>query len=330
VRIDRVTDLASRQHGAVSVRQLRRLGVSARAQSALTANGRLQLVAPGVAVVAGSPDTWHRRLRIGLLAQDARAWVSHESAAALHNLDRTVPGRVELTVPRGARLVQVPGARVHTTTDLGRLDVLTISGFRCASATRTILDLAATGASSDRLAAAIDSAIRNRLSAPVVLAERLASFRGPGHHGVRLLDKLLIDAGGETMLERLFLRLVRRAGLPRPRTQRRIRGDRDHVARVDFLFVPEQLVVEVTGRLGHSTPSDRGRDAQRRNDLQDLGYAVYEYTWADVTRRPGYVAETMTTRLAARLPRQPGAQPGGASSNASKRNGGATVQPTRA
>jgi len=131
------------------------------------------------------------------------------------------------------------------------------------------------------------------------------------------------------MLERHFLRLVRRAGLSRPITQRRIRGDAHHVARVDFLYDREHMVIEVSGRLGHSAPADRARDAQRRNELQDLGYAVYEYTWGDVTRRPDYVITTLAARLAERQSRQPGCQSGGASSKASKRNGGATVQPTR-
>ena len=102
------------------------------------------------------------------------------------------------------------------------------------------------------------------------------------------------------MLERRFLRLVREAGLPRPLTQRRIRSDGRHVARVDFLYENRRMVIEVTGRLGHSDPRNRARDAQRRNELQDLGYAVFEYTWADVTRRPSYVATTLASRLAAR------------------------------
>ena len=56
-------------------------------------------------------------------------------------------------------------------------------------------------------------------------------------------------------------------------------------------------MVEVSGRTGHSSPGERGRDAQRRNELQDAGRKVYEYTWKDVTRRPAYVAATMTSRL---------------------------------
>ena len=300
MNLDAIYQLASGQHAAISTHQLRHLGVSAKVQRSMIAAGRFETAATGVVVIAGSANTWYRRLHVGLLALGDGAWVSHEAAAALLGLDRSSSGLAEFTVMRGCRVVKIPGAIVHTTTNVGPVDVLSVDGFRCASATRTVLDLAAAGVSRDRLAAAIDSAIRLHLSAPLVLVERLADVRGSGQHGVRLLDQLLLDAGGESMLERRFLRLVREAGLPRPLTQRRIRSDGRNVARVDFLYEERRMVIEVTGRLGHSYPADRARDAQRRNELQDLGYAVYEYTWADVTRRPGYVVTTLASRLAAR------------------------------
>jgi very-short-patch-repair endonuclease len=166
-----------------------------------------------------------------------------------------------------------------------------------ASATRTIIDLAALGIADILLGAAIDSAVRLRLSAPSVVARRLAELRGTGRRGARLLDTLLVDAGGESELERRFLRLLRQAGLPRPRAQVVCRVDGRQVARVDFLFAGWRIVVEVSGQLGHAAPRDRTRDAQRRNELQDADHVVYEYTWGDVTTRPAYVAETMRERL---------------------------------
>ena len=96
----------------------------------------------------------------------------------------------------------------------------------------------------------------------------------------------------------LFLRLVRAAGLPRPVTQHRVRSDGRHVARVDFLYPEARVVIEVSGRLGHSNPADRSRDAQRRNELQDLGYRVYEYTCGDLSCRPDFVVNTLRQRVA--------------------------------
>jgi very-short-patch-repair endonuclease len=296
-----VVELAGRQHGAVSVAQTRSAGLNARDQLCAVRAGRLVVVERTVLVVAGSPDTWNRRLQVGLLALGGDAWVSHEAAAALLGLDRSVPGALEFTTARARRCRPPAGCIVHTTTRIGAVDVLTVGGFRCASATRTVLDLAA-GATPDRLAAALDSSIRLHLSAPLVLIERLGELRGPGRYGVRLLDQLLLDSGGETMLERRFLALVREAGLPRPVTQQRVRSHGRHVARVDFLYTAQSMVVEVSGRLGHSNPADRGRDAQRRNELQDLGFAIYEYTWGDIVRRPRYVTTTLADRIGRRTP----------------------------
>ena len=99
------------------------------------------------------------------------------------------------------------------------------------------------------------------------------------------------------MLERRFLELTRRAGLPSPEHAGRPPPRRPHVPRVDFEFEPYGIVVEVSGRLGHSTPTERARDAQRRNELQDVGRQVFEYTWEDVTRRPAFVERSLAIRL---------------------------------
>ena len=186
---------------------------------------------------------------------------------------------------------------MHTTTVQGPTDIVILEGFRCSSATRTVIDLAAASIPKARLEAAIDSAVRSGATAPIVLERRLTELRGSGRAGVRRLDRLLIDSGGESMLERRFLALVRRAGLARPETQVVQRRCGHHVARVDFLFRQQGVVVEVTGRLGHSTPAERGRDAQRRNELIDLGLRVYEYTWAHVTERQAWVVATLRARL---------------------------------
>ena len=39
------------------------------------------------------------------------------------------------------------------------------------------------------------------------------------------------------------------------------------------------------------------RDAQRRNELQDLDYRVYECIWEHLTRRPAWVIDTLRQRL---------------------------------
>jgi very-short-patch-repair endonuclease len=298
VRIDdALAALISAQDGAVSTDQLRNAGISSSRQHRMVEHGLLRRAAPRVYVLRGSPDTQRRRLHIGLLCLGERSWVSFEAAAALHGLDRSRPDAVEFTIERGRR--PVAGTfRVHTTTRLDPIDHVVVDGFRTTSATRTIYDLALARSHPRRLEAAIDSAVRLQLSAPEVILRRLAGLRGSGRWGCLRVEDLLTDAGGHTMLERRFLELVRRAGLPRPRTQVVFRAGGRHVARVDFLFDDAGAVVEVSGQKGHSSPSERLRDAQRRNELQDLGLRVFEYTYAEVTEQPLMVQRTLRLRLA--------------------------------
>jgi len=291
-----LNDLAADQDGLITVAQLRAQGVSPWAQRRLVADGWMCRLAPRVYALRGSPDTHRRRLRCGLLCLGERSWVSFEAAATLHGLDRSRPHAVEFTIDRRRRPAVLP-FMVHTTTRLDPIDHLVVDGLRVMSATRTVFDLALARAHPHRIEAAIDSAVRLQLSSPEVLARRLSALRGSGRWGCRLVEDMITDSGGHTHLERRFLELVRAAGLPAPRTQVVFRVDGRHVARVDFLFEEYDVVVEVSGQKGHSSPAERARDAQRRNELQDLGLRVFEYTFDDVTKRPDMVRRTLLARL---------------------------------
>lgn len=295
---DELNHLAADQEGLLTTAQLAQAGISAWSQRRMVADGWIFRLAPRVYALRGSPDTHRRRLRAGLLCLGDRSWVSYEAAAAIHGLDRSRPHAVEFTIERPRRPPLLPFT-VHTTTRLQRIDQVTVDDFRAMSATRTVFDLALARAHPQRIEAAIDSAVRLQLSAPEVLRRRLLDLRGSGRWGCRLVEDMIADSGVHTHLERRFLDVVRRAGLPTPRMQVVFRVDGRHVARVDFLFDSHGVVVEVSGQKGHAGPADRSRDAQRRNELQDLGLRVFEYTFDDVTNRSEMVARTLTARLAA-------------------------------
>lgn len=224
--------------------------------------------------------------------------MSHWAAAQLHGLDRATREAVEFLVPEGQHHVALD-AEIHRSGRIRRTDAITVAGFRTTSATRTIMDIAATPVDRTELAALMDSAVHLHVTAPEAIRRRLTDLRGPGRAGVQLLDELLLDAGGHTILERAFLRLMRLEGLPRPTPQVVFhRGDK-RLARVDFVFRDWSIVVEASGRRGHSSPTERARDAQRRNELQDVGMRVIEYTYEQVTRRGAWVRAQMRDRLTA-------------------------------
>src|SRR4029450_1629470 len=94
-------------------------------------------------------------------------------------------------------------------------------------------------------------------------------------------------------LERAFLSLVRRAGLPRPTCQRIFRRGRKTIARVDFSFEPAPIVVEVASPQAHRSDAEQAKDARRRNELQALGFVVLDFTYDDVIHRPNYVVDML-------------------------------------
>ena len=88
--------------------------------------------------------------------------------------------------------------------------------------------------------------------------------RAAGHRGAttlrRLLERRTHDTITESEAERLFLALIRRAGLPEPETQAWLAG-----YRVDFLWRQARVVFEIDGYRFHT--SRRAFDRDRRKDL---------------------------------------------------------------
>lgn len=168
-----VLDLAHRQHGAVTSAQLRRLGVSAKSQRTAVRHGWLVRDASGVLLTPGTPDTWLRRLHVGVLALDRRAWISHDAAAQLYRFPMTPADQIEFTLPRAARGLRTT-LRVHTTDEIEPGDLRTVAGLRCTSPARTITDLARAGCGPVRLEAMVTDAVRRDLVTRASIEARLS------------------------------------------------------------------------------------------------------------------------------------------------------------
>ncbi|HEX3088654.1 MAG TPA: DUF559 domain-containing protein, partial [Ilumatobacteraceae bacterium] len=215
-----------------------------------------------------------------------------ETAAQWWGLDGYTADRVEFVVPRIRKSLD-PTVVLHSTRRWSTADLLTNDGLRITSAARTIIDLAGSKVGASLLEQAIDSAIRLKLTTIPRLIRRMTEL-APGRHGVALLREILLDSGGESFLERRFLRLARHARLPRPSCQV-VHTTTGRVMRVDFEFRSKNVVVEVTGRFGHTSDSHRQNDARRRNALQQQGVTVLEFTTIDVLAATNYVLATLAT-----------------------------------
>lgn len=294
---------ATRQHRLVTERDaLRVMGPEAwqHAQD----RGHWLEVAPGWFRHAATPLTFEMQVHAG------SAWLGHRGAlygaTALYWLGVEVdePDRAEFLVPRGRRSVR--RLVLHTTTRWDETDLIRHGGVRTCTGTRALIDFAAQCRRAAPLQEAIDSAIRLRRSALPRLHSRLAALGGSGRSGTELLREVLLDSGGESSLERRFLRLLRVHGFPRPDCQVVFRAGGVTAARVDFTFPGTRVIVEVSGRLGHTSDRDRQRDARRRNALTQAGSKVLEFTTADVIDAPDYVLSVLRSELlVTHRPRKP-------------------------
>jgi len=302
--IKRIAALAATQHGVFTTDQLphddqRRL-------RHLADRGLVRRLAKKVYVVAGAPETWMQLVTASVWALGPTAVVSHSAAARLHGLDGFTGREIEITVAREGRGKGLPSIDtrtripVHTTIFRADTDTVRVNGLPTTSIERTILDLARARRPNVQVEAAIDSAIRLRMTTLDRLTERLAMVEGRARWRIAHIEPLLLTSGGHTFLERRFLRLMSRAGLPLPTPQVVHRVDGRHVARVDFLYERQGIVIEVSGGRGHSSPAERAKDARRRNELQALGRLVLEFTYEQVMRTAEHVVDTVRSALHSR------------------------------
>jgi very-short-patch-repair endonuclease len=90
-------------------------------------------------------------------------------------------------------------------------------------------------------------------------------------------------------MEERFLALCDEHGLPRPEVNTRIEGEE-----VDFAWRDAKLIVEVDGYAYHRSPTAFESDRERDVKLVLAGWRVLRFTWTQLTRRPAWVARSVT------------------------------------
>lgn len=295
--------LADRQHGVVSLAQLRELGVSGRASRQRAANGRLHRIHQGVYAVGRRELTVRGRWMAAVLAYGPRALLGRRSAAALAEIVSWVPALVDVLVP-GSSVRRRPGIRAYRTDTLAEEDATSIDGIPCTTVERTLLDLADV-TDLRGLERALNQADAQRILDHSALTALLA--RSPGRRGSRMLRKLLAEAAEPAFprseLEEMFFLLCRRAGVPRPLVNEPLLVDGTEMT-VDFLWSDERLVVETDSRRWHSTREAFEEDRRRDQLLAVEGLRVVRFTWHQIVREPDRVTGVLASLLGA------GAAPG--------------------
>jgi very-short-patch-repair endonuclease len=294
-----VASLAARQHGVVSVRELYSLGLSDRQVRRQVAAGRLLEVHRGVFAVGYHPLTRRGEWIAALLAIGEGAALSHRSAAALWGIwGEGARNVVEVMLPRRHGRKRRRGIRVHRPEVLPPGELTEHEGLAVTSAARTVLDLA-TELRGRQLERAADEAVRlgHCLVGDLVAVAYLTRRPGSGRLRAVLRKHNVGSTATRNDFEEAFLALCRSRQLPQPEVNVPLL---DYI--VDFLWPEARLVVEVDGRATHGTDRAFQDDRDRDGRLAVAGYLVARFTWWDVTKRPGVVADRVRRLLRQRLP----------------------------
>jgi very-short-patch-repair endonuclease len=287
-----VWSLARRQHGVIARWQLMELGASRAWIEHRIAKGRLHPVHRGVYAVGRPELTQEGHWMAAVLRCGPDAYLSHLSAAAHWQIRRPPRGPIDISLI-AAVFRQPPGIRVHRRPSLVATDLTTHEGIPITTPIRTLIDLA-TRLSARELEAAVNESDKLDLVDPESL--RSALDERSGQPGVAKLRKLLDRHTfrlTDSELERRFLRIVRRAGLPLPETQVKLAG------RVDFHWPKLGLVVETDGWRYHRTPAQQAKDNRRMQAHAAAGRSAVRISHYEIRHEADRV-----TRLLADLVRR--------------------------
>ena len=286
-----LSELARRQHGIVSIRQLvGPLGYSQSAVSRAVGHGRLHRLHRGVYAVGHTRLSPQGRYLAAVLACAPGALLSHVSAAWPWGLLKQRPGAIHISAPTRRR------ARPPLCIHHARLvddDRALREGIPVTALPRTLLDLAAM-LPAGRLQRAIERSEELRLLDLGPVDAMLA--RAGGHPGAGRLRRTLAlyrsPAFTRSGLERRFLELVRKAGLPAPSMNYSEGG-----FELDAYWQPERFVVELDVYETHGTREAFERDRLRQEELKLAGIEMVRLTGARIEREPRAVLQRVAVLL---------------------------------
>jgi very-short-patch-repair endonuclease len=287
--------LAREQHGVLTRNQLLDLGFTPEAIRHRRETGRLHRLHRGIYAVGRPGLDRYGIWMAAVLSCGRHAALSHSSAGELWGVARG-GALVEVSTPVSIRAR--PGVAVHRR---ARFEVTRRHRIPVTTPVCTLVDLA-TRLSADGLEAAVNEADKLGLTDPEALRTAVRGLgRRPGTAKLaRLLDRRTFRLT-DSALERRFLRLVARAGLPPPLTGQWVNG-----FRVDFYWPDLGLIVETDGLRYHRTPAQQAHDRRRDQAHAAAGLTVLRFTHAQIMFEPEHVEDTIravTHRLRAiRIP----------------------------
>jgi very-short-patch-repair endonuclease len=264
-----IAKIAGRQHGVITVAQLRQAGLGEAAVRRQVAAGRLHRLHRGVYAVGHRSLSWRGRWLAAVLAAGDGAVLSHSSAAALWEFLRPISGPVHVTIGVAVHRQSRPGLVIHRSRTLSRRDVTRRHGIAVTNPARTIEDI-------------------RREVAPYLFRRALRQAELGGHR----VPHLGTTKRTRSDLELLFLALCEEHDLPRPEVNVMV-----GTHRVDFLWREHRLAVETDSWEYHRGSVAFADDHARDLALHAEGFKVRRYTGEQLEGAPRAVARDLRDAL---------------------------------
>jgi Transcriptional regulator, AbiEi antitoxin len=286
--------IASRNHGVVTRKQLRRAGLSKHEVDGRVATGLLVPVYPGVFRVGHTAWSLESSYLAAVRACGEEAVLSGLAAAHYLAVIKGRPPPPEVTAPTERKVKGVRTRRIvlrpYERTVVRRIPITTVP--------RTLVDIAA-ALDLDALALAFREAGHRYRSTPrhidAVLRHRKLV---PGARNLRLV----MGREAEVLLSRLeraFMALLRKYNLPLPRTNIRVGAHR-----IDCYWPEYNLIIELDSYAFHNSRTSWERDRDRERAARNREQEHQRLTWFDVVEDP-----EPTVAYLRRVLRQPAPRP---------------------
>ncbi|MBO0768206.1 MAG: type IV toxin-antitoxin system AbiEi family antitoxin domain-containing protein [Solirubrobacterales bacterium] len=293
---ERVSQVATAQHGAISRGQLLAAGLTPKMVKHALASGRLLNLHRGVYAAGHLAETPLQREAAALLASGGvLSGLSVLSAAKAVPPDSRRP--VDVAV-RTRRPHSRPGIRVHRYGDLTPSQVKIVDGLPMTTLERALLDAAddLTGLDLER---AVAEALAAKLTSRTKLRETAAS--APGRRGaaelLALADGRRPTAQTKLAAAALALKLIRQAGLPEPETEVTLYEG----FTADFFFPRQGVVLEVDSFAWHGLVRQNfNRDRRKDRVFRAHGLEVVRVTADELRDTPLVFIADLTRTLALR------------------------------
>lgn len=280
--------VAETQYWVVTRRQLLRIGYTPEAIDYRIEIGRLRPIHEGVFAVLRPDIVREGYFMAAVLACGDTAALTHDSGGELWEIRPRIAGAIHVSVLRGHP--RRAGIKVHRRTSM---ETTTHKGIVVTTPACTIVDLAPR-LSDTRLERCVNEAVNRGLTDPERLRGEVGAM--PRRFGARKVIALLerdLFVVTDTILEQKLLRILRKAGLPLPKTQVRLPG-----GRVDFYWPEFKLVVEADSLRFHRTPSQQRTDLVRDQvNFADAEIHTLRFSHWQICNEPDYVARILTAAI---------------------------------